>query len=69
MPLIVYPNSGEFYNDKGWHGLINCEPVENYIDKWLDMGITWIGGCCRMYSDEISRIKRAVENWQLKNSC
>ncbi|CAH0556426.1 unnamed protein product [Brassicogethes aeneus] len=71
IPLIVYPNSGESYNvEVGWINRDKCEPVETYVGKWLDMGVTWIGGCCRTYAIDVTRILREVEKWkrnQLKN--
>ncbi|GJQ67033.1 hypothetical protein Trydic_g8005 [Trypoxylus dichotomus] len=67
VPLIVYPNSGESYNvEQGWIDRDKCEPVDTYIPKWLDMGITWVGGCCRTYATDVTRIKNQVKIWQCK---
>ncbi|KAI4464761.1 hypothetical protein MML48_3g00001192 [Holotrichia oblita] len=69
MPLLVYPNSGEFYNkEMGWHGGEAGKPIENYIENWLNMGITWIGGCCRMYAENISKIQQVILKWQMQHS-
>lgn len=49
-------------------GRENCPSIESYVPKWLDLGITWIGGCCRVYDTEISAIRKAVEEWKLKKT-
>ncbi|KAK5646297.1 hypothetical protein RI129_004761 [Pyrocoelia pectoralis] len=65
VPLIVYPNSGETYTvDLGWINRDQCESLVSYIPKWLDLGVTWIGGCCRTYAADITRIKSEVMKWQ-----
>ncbi|XP_030759701.1 uncharacterized protein LOC115885043 isoform X3 [Sitophilus oryzae] len=65
IPLIVYPNSGESYNvELGWINRDKCEPVECYVAKWLDLGVTFVGGCCRTYAIDVTRIKREVEKWK-----
>lgn len=70
IPLIVYPNSGENYNvEKGWIDRDKCEPVETYVAKWLDLGVTWIGGCCRTYAVDVNRIRKEVEKWRENNRC
>ncbi|CAG9769058.1 unnamed protein product [Ceutorhynchus assimilis] len=77
IPLIVYPNSGESYNvEMGddsasfrWINRDKCEPVETYIAKWLDLGVTWVGGCCRTYAIDVTRIRREVEKWKQGHRC
>ncbi|KAB0797070.1 hypothetical protein PPYR_08076 [Photinus pyralis] len=65
VPLIVYPNSGETYSvDLGWINRDKCESLVSYIPKWLDLGATWVGGCCRTYASDITRIKSEVMKWQ-----
>ncbi|KAF5287119.1 hypothetical protein FQR65_LT12342 [Abscondita terminalis] len=65
IPLIVYPNSGETYNvELGWISHDQCESIVSYVQKWLDLGVTWIGGCCRTYAADVSRIKNEVLKWQ-----
>lgn len=64
IPLIVYPNSGEKYNPHiGWIDRDKCEPVESYVEEWLDLGVTYIGGCCRTYAADVSRIRNQVNRW------
>lgn len=47
-----------------WINRDKCEPVETYVSRWLDLGVTWIGGCCRTYAIDVSRICREVEKWR-----
>lgn len=42
----------------------NKKVVADYAPEWLDMGITYIGGCCRNSSKEIKDIGAAIEKWQ-----
>nr|CAI5830630.1 unnamed protein product [Callosobruchus analis] len=69
IPLIAYPNSGENYDVQvGWIKRDKCEPVENFVSKWLDLGVTWIGGCCRTYATDVTKIRNEVESWCRKNN-
>ncbi|CAH2000057.1 unnamed protein product [Acanthoscelides obtectus] len=68
IPLVVYPNSGENYDvEVGWIKRDKCEPVEQYVSKWLDLGVSWIGGCCRTYATDVAKIRNEVESWCRKN--
>ncbi|GBP23952.1 Homocysteine S-methyltransferase [Eumeta japonica] len=65
VPLIVYPNSGEKYNPQiGWIDRDKCEPVEAFIQEWLDVGVRYVGGCCRTYASDVSRIRNQVHRWR-----
>lgn len=69
VPLIVYPNSGEKYNAQlGWIDRDKCEPVDVYIKTWLDLGISFVGGCCRTYAADVSRIRNEVTKWQIEQA-
>ncbi|KAK9872330.1 hypothetical protein WA026_017145 [Henosepilachna vigintioctopunctata] len=69
IPLIVYPNSGETYKvELGWIDRDKCEPVETYVPTWLDLGVTWVGGCCRTYGVDVTRIHNEVKRWQMSHS-
>ncbi|KAL4704149.1 hypothetical protein ACJJTC_012965 [Scirpophaga incertulas] len=58
IPLITYPNSGEKYNPQiGWIDDDICEGIDTFVQQWLDLGVRYIGGCCRTYGSDISRIK------------
>ncbi|CAH2066711.1 unnamed protein product, partial [Iphiclides podalirius] len=65
IPLIVYPNSGEKYNPQiGWIDRDKCEAVEVFIQEWLDLGVRYVGGCCRTYAADVSRIRNQVHCWR-----
>ncbi|CAG5022003.1 unnamed protein product [Parnassius apollo] len=65
IPLIVYPNSGEKYNPQiGWIDRDKCESVEVFIQEWLDLGVRYVGGCCRTYAADVSRIRNQVNCWR-----
>ncbi|XP_067007107.2 homocysteine S-methyltransferase [Anabrus simplex] len=67
IPLVVYPNSGEIYDVKlGWLEGQECRPVEEYVHEWLDLGVRYIGGCCRTYPKHIMKIKAEVNKWKKK---
>lgn len=67
VPLIAYPNSGELYSPGiGWVEDKNCPPFESFIPEWLELGVRYLGGCCRMYADNIRSIKREVYEYKRK---
>nr|XP_040218996.2 AP2-associated protein kinase 1 [Anopheles coluzzii] len=62
IPLIVYPNSGEQWDAAAscWRGAENLTPLETYLPQWVEMGVKFVGGCCRTNARDIKRIKKAV---------
>ena len=50
-----------------WIDREKCEPVEEFVPEWLDLGVKYIGGCCRTYAADVSRIKHQVLKWQARN--
>lgn len=48
-PVIIYANSGETWDlEKGeWIDQDKIVPSTQYLCEWLDLGVTYIGGCCR----------------------
>lgn len=64
IPLITYPNSGEKYNPEiGWTDRDKCQAIETLVRGWLDIGVQYIGGCCRTYATDISQIRNQVDIW------
>lgn len=64
VPLIVYPNSGEKYTlTDGWRFEGNTPPPENFVHEWLDLGVRYLGGCCRTSASTLTRIRTQVETW------
>ena len=58
--ILIYPNSGEIYNnkDKDWYG-------EKYFDssmikKWLALSPDIIGGCCRVGFEDIDNMREEI---------
>ena len=58
--ILIYPNSGEIYNnkDKNWYG-------EKYFDnsmikKWLALSPDIIGGCCRVGFEDIQNMRKEI---------
>ncbi len=45
--IVVYPNTGELYDDvnKIWYG--EAEAFDAYAKEWARLGARVIGGCCR----------------------
>ncbi|XP_076749722.1 betaine-homocysteine S-methyltransferase [Xylocopa sonorina] len=65
IPLIAYPNSGEIYlPTKGWTKDENCVLFESFIPEWLELGVRYLGGCCRVYAENIKSIRKEVNNFK-----
>lgn len=62
IPLVVYPNSGEKYAlSEGWKKEGETPSLHEFIDEWLDLGVRYIGGCCRTYATDVKRIRSKVD--------
>jgi homocysteine S-methyltransferase len=61
-PLVVYPNSGEFYDasSKQWSGNSGRLKFGEQAPCWHAEGARLIGGCCRTGPDDIRRVKQCV---------
>ncbi|XP_068620516.1 translin-associated factor X-interacting protein 1-like [Battus philenor] len=58
IPFVTYPNSGErYYPNVGWTDKDKSDSIDKFVHEWLDLGICYIGGCCRTYQEDISRIR------------
>ncbi|XP_012279698.1 uncharacterized protein LOC105699360 [Orussus abietinus] len=70
VPLVVYPNSGEKYTvTEGWKREgTSWQPLEDFVPDWLDLGVQYIGGCCRTYATDITKIRYEVNRWQKKQA-
>jgi len=60
-PVVVYPNSGERWDDRRgtWEGEAAYDPAA--ARDWLRDGARLIGGCCRVGPEGIARVARALE--------
>ena len=54
--IVVYPNSGEFYNPttKDWSGTNDPLLCAMSANEWLNEGADIIGGCCRIGPEHIA---------------
>lgn len=41
-----------------------CSPIETFVEEWLNLGVTYIGGCCRTHAANIVGIKKEVDKWR-----
>ena len=65
IPMVAYPNSGEKYlcETLSWAKDNDFHPPEEFVKEWLDLGVRYIGGCCRTGSKTIEIIASEVKNW------
>lgn len=56
-PVIVYPNSGERWDGRGWAGPRTFSAA--LATQWLAAGTSIIGGCCRVGPADIAEVRRA----------
>ncbi|XP_020278244.1 uncharacterized protein LOC109851982 [Pseudomyrmex gracilis] len=67
IPLVVYPNRGGSYSATGeWIDVPDDHPLSLPISQWLDMGVRYIGGCCKIFAEDIAAIRSEVERCRAK---
>lgn len=47
-----------------WIDRDKCEAVEVFVQEWLELGVRYVGGCCRTYAADVSRIRNQVHCWR-----
>ncbi|CAL7949112.1 unnamed protein product [Xylocopa violacea] len=68
VPLIIYPNSGERYTlEHGWMKHEEGHSLHEFIHEWLNLGVRYIGGCCRTNAVDVEKIRAEVEKWKSNN--
>lgn len=67
-PVIVYPNSGERWDGRGWTGPRTFSAQRAV--EWVAAGANIVGGCCRIGPSDIAAIRRACNQGEesAKNS-
>lgn len=55
-PAVVYPNAGEVWDAEHEQWLGTSSYDERLVPEWVEAGARWIGGCCRVGPDAISRV-------------
>ncbi|XP_052784245.1 homocysteine S-methyltransferase YbgG-like [Mya arenaria] len=64
-PIIVKPNSGESWtHHAGWAGRDSVQEFSSLVSEWVEHGATWIGGCCRVYPEDIRKIACILKSLQ-----
>lgn len=62
VPLIVYPNRGGSYSSTGgWTAVPDDHSLNLPVSEWLDMGVRYIGGCCKIFAEDIKAIRSEVD--------
>ncbi|OBA62254.1 homocysteine S-methyltransferase [Mycobacterium sp. 1100029.7] len=56
-PVIVYPNSGERWNGRGWSG--GSRFRAGLARQWVAAGARIIGGCCRVRPADIAAVAQS----------
>lgn len=67
IPLVVYPNRGGNYSASGeWIAVSDDHVLKLPISEWLDMGVRYIGGCCKIFAEDLKTIRSEVERCRAK---
>ncbi|XP_022727717.1 homocysteine S-methyltransferase 2-like isoform X2 [Durio zibethinus] len=65
-PIVIYPNSGESYDADRKEWVVNTgvsdEDFVSYVNKWCEVGASFVGGCCRTTPDTIRAIYRTLSH-------
>lgn len=68
--VIVYPNSGESWDAerRRWEtsNAATIDAWDQSARKWLALGASWVGGCCRTTPDHIRTVRKVVDAVQEK---
>jgi homocysteine S-methyltransferase len=67
-PIVVYPNSGESWDADARCWVGNADRFTTYVPRWLEVGATWIGGCCRTTPEDIRRVRQDVDAFAAKSA-
>ena len=60
-PFVVYPNS-ETITNRDWQLRSDCsQPPATYVERWVELGARWIGGCCHTTFEDIKQIKEKMD--------
>jgi homocysteine S-methyltransferase len=62
LPIVVYPNSGEGWDAvaRRWTGAGAGRVDAAAASRWLALGATLVGGCCRVTPDQIAGLAPAL---------
>ncbi|KAH8263623.1 hypothetical protein KR044_011772, partial [Drosophila immigrans] len=61
IPLVVYSNRGEVYDSERGEWTGNGLNVVSFVPDWIELGACIIGGCCRVYPNDVLEIRKCVD--------
>ncbi|XP_011877446.1 PREDICTED: homocysteine S-methyltransferase 1-like [Vollenhovia emeryi] len=65
IPLVAYPNRGGSYSaTDGWTAVPDDHSLNLPLSEWMGMGIRYIGGCCRIFAEDIKMIRSEVDRYR-----
>ncbi|XP_046675706.1 homocysteine S-methyltransferase YbgG-like [Homalodisca vitripennis] len=69
IPLFVKPNTTEIFNTttKEWEPADSGRSLQEYCRDWLELGVKYIGGCCRTTVDDVSSFREEIRKFKMKN--
>ncbi|XP_072745004.1 homocysteine S-methyltransferase [Anoplolepis gracilipes] len=63
VPLIVYPNRGGCSETGKWIAVPDNHSLNLPISEWLAMGVHYIGGCCKIFAEDVKTIRSKVDQY------
>ncbi|XP_065221792.1 uncharacterized protein LOC135846555 isoform X2 [Planococcus citri] len=69
VPMIVYPNAGQIWDGKNkvWKTPENIESVDQLVEKWCDMGVKYIGGCCGTTMETRRFMRKVIDEYNARS--
>ncbi|XP_024880790.1 uncharacterized protein LOC112460373 [Temnothorax curvispinosus] len=65
IPLVVYPNrGGSLSATNEWTAVPDDHSLNLPISEWLDIGVSYIGGCCKVFAEDIKTIRSEVNRYR-----
>lgn len=62
VPLVVYPNRGGCYSEADeWIPVPDNQRIDLPALEWIDLGVRYIGGCCKVFAEDIRAIRSMVD--------
>ncbi|KAK7590705.1 hypothetical protein V9T40_002318 [Parthenolecanium corni] len=70
IPAIIYPNYGKIWDacKKEWVGpsVSQSDEVELYVEKWCELGVKYLGGCCGTSMETYQKMRSIVDAYNQK---
>ncbi|GAB1861101.1 Homocysteine S-methyltransferase 3 [Camponotus japonicus] len=63
----ISPHGEKYIVSEGWKKEGEAPSLHEFIDEWLDLGVCYIGGCCRTYATDIKKIRSKVDQRQAQH--